>query len=97
MNSRSGVDVMSNTYIMWVPLESTRSIFFSFSCVRTGGSFLQTAVWFLEVMEGKQLSLFLCTVVSLIITTLVVVARCLVRRSIKGFGIDDWTMLAGQV
>ena len=46
---------------------------------------------------GYALTGFFGPVVSLIITTLVVVARCLVRRSIKGFGIDDWTMLVGQV
>ena len=48
-------------------------------------------------MEGKQLSTFVIALVSLIITTIVVAVRCVVRKSINGFGADDWSMVIGQV
>lgn len=48
-------------------------------------------------MEGKQLSTFVIALVSLIVTTIVVVVRCGVRMSIRGFGLDDYSMAIGQV
>ncbi|THZ63492.1 hypothetical protein D6C85_08952 [Aureobasidium pullulans] len=48
-------------------------------------------------MEGKQLSTFGIALVSLIVTTIVVVVRCGVRMSIRGFGLDDYSMAIGQV
>lgn len=41
-------------------------------------------------MEGKQLSTFVIALVSLLVTTVVVAVRCVVRINIKGFGLDDW-------
>jgi len=48
-------------------------------------------------MEGKQLSTFVIALVSLIVTTIVIAVRCVVRTSIGGFGLDDWNMVIGQV
>ncbi|KAI5240295.1 hypothetical protein E4T43_06161 [Aureobasidium subglaciale] len=48
-------------------------------------------------MEGKQLSTFIVALVSLLVTTLVVIVRCIVRTSIRGFGLDDGAMAIGQV
>lgn len=50
-----------------------------------------------HIMEGKQLSTFVIALVSLIVTTLVVLVRCFVRKSINGLGLDDWSMVVGQV
>lgn len=49
------------------------------------------------VMEGKQLSTFVIALVSLLVTTIVIAVRCVVRMSIRGFGLDDWSMVIGQV
>ncbi|KAH0168273.1 hypothetical protein KCU82_g5556, partial [Aureobasidium melanogenum] len=48
-------------------------------------------------MEGKQLSTFVIALVSLLVTTIVIAVRCVVRVSIRGFGLDDWSMVIGQV
>ncbi|KEQ98749.1 hypothetical protein AUEXF2481DRAFT_1584 [Aureobasidium subglaciale EXF-2481] len=48
-------------------------------------------------MEGKQLSTFIVALVSLLVTTIVVIVRCIVRTSIRGFGLDDGAMAIGQV
>lgn len=48
-------------------------------------------------MEGKQLSTFVIALVSLLVTTIVIAVRCVVRMSIRGFGLDDWSMVIGQV
>lgn len=48
-------------------------------------------------MEGKQLSTFVIALVSLLVTTIVIATRCVVRTSIGGFGLDDWSMVIGQV
>jgi hypothetical protein len=48
-------------------------------------------------MEGKQLSTFVIALVSLIITTIFVAVRCVVRINIRGFGLDDYSMALGQV
>jgi hypothetical protein len=48
-------------------------------------------------MEGKQLSTFVIALVSLLVTTIVIGVRCVVRKSIGGFGLDDWSMVIGQV
>ncbi|KAH0336821.1 hypothetical protein KCU81_g8435, partial [Aureobasidium melanogenum] len=48
-------------------------------------------------MEGKQLSTFVIALVSLLVTTIVIAVRCVVRISIRGFGLDDWSMVIGQV
>lgn len=48
-------------------------------------------------MEGKQLSTFVIALVSLVVTTIVIAVRCVVRMSIRGFGLDDWSMVIGQV
>lgn len=48
-------------------------------------------------MEGKQLSTFVVALVSLLVTTVVIGVRCVVRKSIGGFGLDDWSMVVGQV
>jgi len=48
-------------------------------------------------MEGKQLTTFIVTLVCLIISTITVSLRSIVRVSINGFGIDDGLMAVGQV
>jgi hypothetical protein len=48
-------------------------------------------------MEGKQLSTFVIALVSLLVTTIVIGVRCVVRTHIGGFGLDDWSMVIGQV
>lgn len=48
-------------------------------------------------MEGKQLLLFTTTVVCLVISTIVVTSRAIVRFAIRGFGLDDWLVAGSQV
>jgi len=48
-------------------------------------------------MEGKQLTTFVVTLVCVIISTITVSLRSIVRVSINGFGVDDGLMVVGQV
>jgi len=48
-------------------------------------------------MEGKQLTTFVVTLVCIIVSTITVSLRSIVRVSINGFGVDDGLMVVGQV
>ncbi|KAI0025865.1 hypothetical protein F4780DRAFT_233344 [Xylariomycetidae sp. FL0641] len=49
----------------------------------------------LIIPRGTGLALFIVSVVLLSLSWLTVAARLAVRRTIKGIGLDDWTMLLG--
>lgn len=48
-------------------------------------------------LHGKQATLFVMTVVFLIISVVVVSLRCIARWKIRAFGWDDYFMFAGTV